>query len=358
MCDFAELWLRPRPGTDVALLNAMAKVILDEGLLDEAFVRDRTEGFQEWRQVVEKYDLGYAEQLTGVPSDDIAEAARIYARPPFSGSCLIWGMGITQHTNGTANAHGLLNLALGRRVRWAGRAPGHLSAARPEQRAGLRAMPAVCPTPSRATRPSTTTPSPSSAPPGAVTRCRGRRAWSSPIWSRRCSRAGLGRCTSPARTRSSASPISTVRRRRSRAWSSWSVQDIFLHETAEIADVVLPATSFAEKRRYVHQQRAPRPAGPQGGGARRRKPPGLGDPLRAGAEAQRSSGPGRGGGVRLQPPFGDMGRDGQADSQLVGDILRAPRGRWGSSGPARPPTIRAPASYTRMISPGAPGPGS
>ena len=53
MCDFAELWLRPRPGTDVALLNAMAKVILDEGLLDEAFVRDRTEGFQEWRQVVE-----------------------------------------------------------------------------------------------------------------------------------------------------------------------------------------------------------------------------------------------------------------------------------------------------------------
>ena len=112
MCDFAELWLRPRPGTDVALLNAMAKVILDEGLSDEGFVTDRTEGFQEWRQVVEKYGLEYAEQITGVPADDIANAARIYARPPFSGSCLIWGMGITQHTNGTANAHGLLNLAL------------------------------------------------------------------------------------------------------------------------------------------------------------------------------------------------------------------------------------------------------
>ena len=112
MCDFAELWLRPRPGTDVALLNAMAKVILDEGLWDETFVRDRTEGYEGWRQVVDKYDLDYAERITGVPADDIANAARIYASPPFSGSCLIWGMGITQHTNGTANAHGLLNLAL------------------------------------------------------------------------------------------------------------------------------------------------------------------------------------------------------------------------------------------------------
>ena len=112
MCDYAELWLRPRPGTDVALLNAMAKVILDEGLWDKDFVRDRTEGFEEWHQIVEGYDLERAEKLTGVPAEDIAQAARIYAQPPFSGSCLIWGMGITQHTMGTANAHGLLNLAL------------------------------------------------------------------------------------------------------------------------------------------------------------------------------------------------------------------------------------------------------
>lgn len=111
MCDFAELWLRPRPGTDVALLNAMAKVILDEGLTDWDFVNGRTEGFEEWRQTVDKYTLEYAEQITGVAAADIAAAARIYARPPFSGSCLIWGMGITQHTMGTANAHGLLNLS-------------------------------------------------------------------------------------------------------------------------------------------------------------------------------------------------------------------------------------------------------
>ena len=112
MCDFAELWLRPKPGADVALLNAMAKVILDEGLADEEFIRGRTEGFEEWRRVVDKYTLEFAESETGVPGGDIARAARIYAKPAFSGSCLIWGMGVTQHTNGTANAHGLLNLAL------------------------------------------------------------------------------------------------------------------------------------------------------------------------------------------------------------------------------------------------------
>jgi formate dehydrogenase alpha subunit len=111
MCDFADLWLRPRPGTDVALLNAMARVVLEEGLTDESFIRDRTEGYDEWRQVIDKYTLEYVEGITGVPADDIASAARMYASPPFSGSCLIWGMGITQHTMGTANAHGLLNLA-------------------------------------------------------------------------------------------------------------------------------------------------------------------------------------------------------------------------------------------------------
>ena len=111
MCDFADLWLRPRPGTDVALLNGIANVILSEGLEDISFIKDRTEGFDDWKKVVEKYDPEYVETVTGVSKTDIIAAARMYASPPFSGSCLIWGMGITQHTMGTANAHGLLNLS-------------------------------------------------------------------------------------------------------------------------------------------------------------------------------------------------------------------------------------------------------
>ena len=112
LCDQADLWLQERPGTDVALFNAMAKLILDEGLARLDFIRSRTEGFEAWAASLAPYTLEYAEQITGVPRDEIAQAARWYAQPAFSGSCLIWGMGITQHINGTANAHALLNLAL------------------------------------------------------------------------------------------------------------------------------------------------------------------------------------------------------------------------------------------------------
>ncbi|MGH7320026.1 MAG: formate dehydrogenase subunit alpha, partial [Candidatus Rokuibacteriota bacterium] len=112
LCDYADIWIRQRPGTDVALFNAMARVILDEDLWDREFVGTRTEEFEAWRAAVLPYAPEAAERITGVPAADIVQAARWYARPPFSGSCLIWGMGITQHVNGTANAHALLNLSL------------------------------------------------------------------------------------------------------------------------------------------------------------------------------------------------------------------------------------------------------
>jgi formate dehydrogenase alpha subunit len=111
-CDQADLWIQQRPGTDVALFNAMARVILDEGLANERFIRERTEGFHAWRASLETFTLDFAERVTGVPAGDIAQAARWYARPPFAGSCLVWGMGVTQHVNGIHNAHALLNLAL------------------------------------------------------------------------------------------------------------------------------------------------------------------------------------------------------------------------------------------------------
>src|SRR5438445_616645 len=108
----ADLWIAQRPGTDVTRFTAMAKGILDEGLANLDFVRARTEGFETWRQSLEPFTLEQAERVTGVPKRDIAQAARWYARPPFAGSCLIWGMGITQHVNGIHNAHSLLNFSL------------------------------------------------------------------------------------------------------------------------------------------------------------------------------------------------------------------------------------------------------
>jgi formate dehydrogenase alpha subunit len=120
LCDQADLWLAQRPGTDVTLFNAMARVILDEGLANLDFVRTRTEGFEAWRASLAEFTLDRAERVTGVPARDIARAARWYARPDLSddgrarprGSCLVWGMGITQHVNGIHNAHAVLNLSL------------------------------------------------------------------------------------------------------------------------------------------------------------------------------------------------------------------------------------------------------
>ena len=245
MCDFAELWLRPRPGTDVALLNAMAKVILDQGLADEEFVRDRTEGFEEWREVVDKYHLEYAEQITGVPADDIARAARIYARPPFSGSCLIWGMGITQHTNGTANAHGLLNLALA--AGQLGRPGSGISPLRGQNNV-QGCGDAGC--------------LPNSFPGYQViddaSVSKFQEAWSNhPLPSEKglvvtdmVEQFGTGRIKAMYITGENpllSEPDLHHAEESFKKLEFLVVQDIFMHETAEIADVVLPATSFAEK---------------------------------------------------------------------------------------------------------------
>jgi formate dehydrogenase alpha subunit len=112
LCDYADFFLRPNPGTDVALFNGLARVVIDAGLVDQAFVESRTRGFEGWVASLSEYTPERVEELTGVPAEDIRGAARLFARPPFAGSCLIWGMGVTQHTCGTDNAHALLNLAL------------------------------------------------------------------------------------------------------------------------------------------------------------------------------------------------------------------------------------------------------
>src|SRR5712692_8785262 len=109
---YADIWLRQLPGTDVALFNGMSYVLLDEGLADMDFIHQRTEGFEAWAAAVGEYPPSLASEITSVPEHDIIQAARTFARPPFSGSCMIWGMGVSQHSSGTANAHAVINLAL------------------------------------------------------------------------------------------------------------------------------------------------------------------------------------------------------------------------------------------------------
>lgn len=110
MTRFATLWLRQRPGTDVALFNAMAHVIVEEGLYNHEFVANRTEGFAEYRSSLEETTPEWAEAITGVPAADIRTAARMYARA--RSAAIYWGMGISQSSHGTDNALTLINLAL------------------------------------------------------------------------------------------------------------------------------------------------------------------------------------------------------------------------------------------------------
>jgi formate dehydrogenase alpha subunit len=110
LTELAVLHLRHRGGTDVALINAMAHVIIKEGLADRAFIDERTEGFEDLRKAVEPYTPEMAAKITGVPAEKIIEAARIYAGAP--AASIVYSMGITQHTTGTDNVLALANLAM------------------------------------------------------------------------------------------------------------------------------------------------------------------------------------------------------------------------------------------------------
>jgi len=110
LADFAALHLAQKPGSDVALFNAMAHVIIAEGWVDKAFIEARTEGFETLAAAVADWTPERAAAIADVPSEQIAEAARLYAQA--ENGAIFWAMGITQHTTGTDNVKALSNLAL------------------------------------------------------------------------------------------------------------------------------------------------------------------------------------------------------------------------------------------------------
>jgi len=107
---FAALHIAQKPGTDVALINAMMNVIIDEKLLDSDFINDRTEGFADLAEAVKDFTPEMAAKITTIPADKIRQAARTYARA--STASIIYSMGITQHTTGTDNVLSLANLSM------------------------------------------------------------------------------------------------------------------------------------------------------------------------------------------------------------------------------------------------------
>jgi formate dehydrogenase alpha subunit len=110
LAEFAVLHLKHEAGTDIALLNGLAHVILRENLHDATFIEQRTENFETWRAVVDEYTPAAVSAITGVPEDDIIQAARIFggSRP----AAIFYAMGITQHTMGHQNVLAVANLAM------------------------------------------------------------------------------------------------------------------------------------------------------------------------------------------------------------------------------------------------------
>jgi formate dehydrogenase alpha subunit len=110
LAQFAYLHLQHEPGTDVALINAMAHVIIAEGLEDASFIASRTEGYEAFKEAVRDWTPERAALITGVPKEKIIQAAKLYGAA--QAASIFWAMGITQHTTGTDNVKSLANLGL------------------------------------------------------------------------------------------------------------------------------------------------------------------------------------------------------------------------------------------------------
>jgi formate dehydrogenase major subunit/formate dehydrogenase alpha subunit len=108
--EFATLHLRQRPGTDIALLNGLMHIILEKGWQDQQFIAERTEGFEEFKDTIEQYPPSKVAEITGVPVEQLYQAAEILAtNKPMA---VMWAMGITQHIVGVRNVMDLANLQM------------------------------------------------------------------------------------------------------------------------------------------------------------------------------------------------------------------------------------------------------
>jgi formate dehydrogenase alpha subunit len=110
LSSFGHLHLRPKIGTDIALINGVARVIITENLLDEEFVARKTDNFEELSKELAKYTLDYVEEVTGVTGKEVISAARLFAGANLAS--IIYGDGITQHVTGTDSVIALANLAM------------------------------------------------------------------------------------------------------------------------------------------------------------------------------------------------------------------------------------------------------
>ena len=243
LCDSSDVWMQQRPGTDGALINAICHVILREGLEDKQYIAERAENFEAFKESIAGCTPEWAETITQVPAADIEQAARTFAKAERAG--IYYTMGITQHTSGTDNVCSLANLAV---------ITGNLG----KPGAGLNPLRGQ----NNVQGASDMGCNPTFFP--GYQRCDDEAArekfaeiWGTPV----SDRPGLMATEMPDAIAAGtlagmwimgenpiiSDPNSDHARKAFEQLECLVVQDIFLTETAELADVVLPAGSFAEK---------------------------------------------------------------------------------------------------------------
>ncbi len=110
LARLANVHISLNPGSNVAVINAMQNVLLEEGLVDEKFVREHTEGFEKYREEMKDQTPEWAEEISGVPADQIREAARLFAS--VDRALILWGLGVTEAAHGSNAVFGLVNIGL------------------------------------------------------------------------------------------------------------------------------------------------------------------------------------------------------------------------------------------------------
>lgn len=243
LADYADVFLQIKPGTNIALLNGMINVIIEKGLHDEKYIEERTENFEELKMVVKEYTPERVAKICGVAEEDIIKAALIYGEADKAG--IYYAMGITQHTTGTHSVMSISNLAM--LCGNVGKESAGVNPLRGQNNVqgacDMGGLPADLPGYQKVFKPEVTE--------------KFEKAWGSKL----PTKVGLtvSEILNEAEEENirflyimgenpmvSDPDINHVRKALNHL-DFLVVQDIFLTETAELADVVLPAASFAEK---------------------------------------------------------------------------------------------------------------
>jgi len=241
--EYATVELHHKPGADVALLNGLMHIIIRDGLEDKDFIWERTEGFEEMRQLVEKYTPEVVETITGVPQTALEAAAHLFGEA--KSACILYGMGITQHTTGTDNVKSVANLLL--LTGNIGREGTGFSPLRGQNNVqgacDMGALPNVYPGYQKVDDP--------------VVRAKFEAAWGCELSNKpgmtvtdiadAISRGDIKGLYVMGENPMLSEPYLEHTERALEQLGFLVVQDIFLSETAWLADVVLPAVTFAEK---------------------------------------------------------------------------------------------------------------